>query len=260
MRAIAPRSCGAAVAAKAAQQIAGEAFGMDAHQRRSADLRPADHDGQVLDRRSLGAEGDHPRVRRVLQRHARRGDLAQAGRRGDRIGDQIRRRNAEQAEPLAAAPTSRTHRRRQDGGQQPAELGQNQARPRQVGHRRRLRLRGQQRLHRGVGQAAQQLRCQQPAAEMQCDDRRSPVERAVQHGGRPHRRQQQHRRFRASAAVPPDRAARPSRPPAGSAAPRRSAARASPGADRPRRDAPPAGAAPPGRAQQPVLRRFMQRT
>ena len=48
----------------------------------------------------------------------------------------------------------------------------------------------------GSARAAQQFRCQQPAADVQRDDRRLPIDRLVQHGGGAHRRQQQYGRFR----------------------------------------------------------------
>ena len=56
----------AAVAAQAAQQVAGEAFGMEPHQRRVGLLGTADQDGEMLDARVRRPEGDDARIGRAI--------------------------------------------------------------------------------------------------------------------------------------------------------------------------------------------------
>ena len=52
-----------AIAAQAAEQVAGEAFGMHPHQRGGLRRRVADQDRQMLDALVQRAEGDQPRIR-----------------------------------------------------------------------------------------------------------------------------------------------------------------------------------------------------
>ena len=73
-----------AITAQAAQQIAGEALGMQPDQRCLHPVRLADDDGQVLDPGVGRAEGDQSSVRRILQRYCGLGYLDQGG--GFRIG------------------------------------------------------------------------------------------------------------------------------------------------------------------------------
>src|SRR3546814_15592635 len=61
----------AAVAAQRAQQIPGEALGMQAQQHRRVGLRLADHDGEVLHAAVVGTKRDDARLLGAGQRHGR---------------------------------------------------------------------------------------------------------------------------------------------------------------------------------------------
>jgi hypothetical protein len=103
---------------------------MDARQRRLAlgqrGLGVADDDGQVLDPAIGCAEGDDPRLRRFLERHARFGHADEARRDVHRIGQHVLGPHGEQVEP----PGQRLRRRGgNQGGQQARELGERRAPP-----------------------------------------------------------------------------------------------------------------------------------
>ena len=253
---MAPRSCGPAVAAQAAEQIAGEALGVDAHQRRVR-LSPAgrrrwpDARSPIprCGRRSPGSLGAFSSGTRAD------GDLAQAGRGGRRIGEQIGGRNAEQAEPLGVGcrHPARTGAASTAGSSRPS-LARTSAAGASSGTGAGSGCGGQQLPRpwdRPSPRSGPGASSSLPRRSATTGDAR--LDRPVQHGRCPHRRQQQHRRLgRQHAPVRPARAAPRSRPRAATAAPRRSAAPASPGAVRRPRDAPCAVAAPPGRVQRPA--------
>ena len=110
MRRIAPLKLRAAVAAQAAQQIAGEAFRMQPHQRRRARLRLADHDRQMLDRPVFRAEGDDAGIGGVIQRHRRLRHLPQSGGGTDAIAS-------------TSAPSTASRPRRATASSVPAPAG-----------------------------------------------------------------------------------------------------------------------------------------
>ncbi len=76
MARIAPPQLFAAIAAQAAEQIAGEAFGMDARQHRAGALRFADQDGEMVGAAIIRTERDDARILGIGQWHAGIGDAA----------------------------------------------------------------------------------------------------------------------------------------------------------------------------------------
>ena len=172
---------------------------MDAYQRSVNGLWPAYLDGEMLDRRTFGAKRDYPGIGGVLQRHARRRNLAQTRRGGHRVGDQINGWNAEQAQRARSVQY-------QDAPAQPAPPATNgRAWPKQCWmgqyrHRCRLGLSRQKLFDGGICQAAQRPRCQQFITETKRHDRRTRLDRPMQYSGSAHRCEQQHRRLAANIA------------------------------------------------------------
>ena len=189
----------------------------------------------------------------VLQRHAGRGDLAQSGRGGDRIGTRSaagtairpRRASVGRASGRTGAASTAGSRRRQLGQDQrrlaptpapaaaPAATGSNSSTV------------GSARPRNGSGAS-------NAPSSRSATDRRARLDRPVQHRGRTHRRQQQHGRLgRQRGQFRQARAARclgrQQRP----AATRRSAAPACRAADPRRRGAPFADAIPRDRGRRP---------
>ncbi len=186
----------AAIAAQAAEQIAGEALGMDADQRGGNLLRFADDDGKMIEPGAFAAEGDYARVWRVFQGHEGGGDLTQPPRGGTGIFDHVERRQHQQTPAFQLRFQPRAQRGNEHRRQQQGELAERQGR---IGQRRRRnRIAQPVRRNRGkagIGDRAQGIGLQQVLGHPN-RHRGAPLRnRAAQHRGCPCRRQQQQRRI-----------------------------------------------------------------
>ena len=135
---------------------------------------------------------------RRLQRHLRRRHLAQSGRGGDRIGDNVGCRTASRPKPRHVGPSRPAAPGRPAP---PAASGPSLARVSAgcgaiagagagSGCDRQATV-----FDRRVSQATQRSGASNVAFESQRHDRRTRLHRPVQHRSRTHRRQQQHRRL-----------------------------------------------------------------
>ena len=242
-----------AIAAQRAQQVAGEAFGMDARQRRApAGQRAASGRPTRMARCSMppsaARKATMPGLRRVLQRHRGLGHPAQAGRGGGGIGEHVGRLDREQV-GRSRPGASRAGAATSAGSSRPSLAS---ARARRSQRRRRRRRSGCVPGSRRSAVGSARLRS--TAGSSRAGGRRSATAPRLGAHGRPargaakRRRRAQPRRAPAPAAAPAGcgraRRARespraepspPRRPP--SACRRRAAAPACRGADRERRGA-----------------------
>ena len=118
----------AAVAAQRAQQVAGEALGMEADQHRLGRVDLADHDGEMLLAAVARPPGEDAGVLRALERHVRLRHLLQVARGGLLVGEHVGGIDIDQvllARPVAPLVAGIAAERSQhDGGQQAGELGE----------------------------------------------------------------------------------------------------------------------------------------